>query len=201
MITQDPKIEFAVSDEDLMLAVQMRQPEALAALYERYGQAVKALALRVVHDEAEAEDLLQEIFVELWNHAATFSVEKGKAFGWMLTLARRRSIDRLRKRQAYARAEARLQQECEDAPFRYSLDETSTEIERLDIHELLKKAMYGLPAPQQQAIHLAYFKGMSQREIAQQTNIPLGTVKTRLDLGLRKIADALKTLRHEFQEM
>ena len=99
----------APSDLELMQAIQAEDPEALSQLYDRYNGILKALILRVVHNEAEADDLLQEIFMEIWNQAKNFSAQKGKPLGWMVTLARRRAIDGLRKKQAYARAEERLQ--------------------------------------------------------------------------------------------
>ena len=92
-----------------MQAIQAEDPDALSQLYDRYNGILKALILRVIHNEAEADDLLQEIFMEIWNQAKNFSSQKGKPLGWMVTLARRRAIDGLRKKQAYPRAEERLQ--------------------------------------------------------------------------------------------
>src|ERR1700732_220540 len=97
------------SDLELMLGIQKEDPEALSKLYDRYNGILKALILRVIHNESEADDLLQEIFMEIWNQAKNFSAQKGKPLGWMVTLARRRSIDGLRKKQALASAGARLQ--------------------------------------------------------------------------------------------
>ncbi len=94
------------SDLELMEGIQREDPEALSLLYDRYNGILKALILRVVHNEAEADDLLQEIFMEIWNQAKNFSAQRGKPLGWMVTLARRRAIDGLRKKQAYVRAEA-----------------------------------------------------------------------------------------------
>ena len=186
------------SDQELMSAVQAQRPEALEALYDRYSAVIKALIMRIIHNEAEADDLLQEIFMELWNHAANYSAQKGKPLGWMVTLARRRSIDRLRKRQSYARAEERLQHEVEQQPDAWVHNSVENDIEASDVRKMLRRIIAGLPPAQQQAIDLAFFKGMSQREIAAHTNIPLGTIKTRLELGLKKISDGLRGLRDEF---
>ena len=103
----------APSDLDLMLGIQAQDPDALSQLYDRYSGILKALILRVLHNDAEADDLLQEVFMEIWNQAKNFSSKRGKALGWMVTLARRRAIDALRKKKAYARAEERLQAETE----------------------------------------------------------------------------------------
>jgi RNA polymerase sigma-70 factor, ECF subfamily len=172
--TVPPPLEpGAPTDFDLMKGIQAGDPDALSQLYDRYNGILKALILRVIHNEAEADDLLQEIFMEIWNQAKNFSEEKGKPLGWMVTLARRRAIDGLRKKQAYARAEERLQNETEQQPDAWVHNATEEEID------------------------LAFFKGMSQREIAAKTNTPLGTVKTRLELGLKKIYDGLKDLKDE----
>ena len=187
----------APSDLDLMQAIQAEDPDALAQLYDRYNGILKALILRVVHNDAEADDLLQEIFMEIWNQAKNFSAQKGKPLGWMVTLARRRAIDGLREKQAYARAEERLQNETEQQPDAWVHSATEEAIVLSDTRVLIRKVINGLPPAQQQAIDLAFFNGMSQREIAAKTNTPLGTVKTRLELGLKKIYDGLKELKDE----
>src|ERR1700682_4068151 len=94
----------APTDLELMQLIQEGEADALSQLYDRYNGIVKALILRVIHNETEADDLLQEIFMEIWNQAKNFSAQKGKPLGWMVTLARRRAIDGLRKKQAYTRA-------------------------------------------------------------------------------------------------
>jgi RNA polymerase sigma-70 factor (ECF subfamily) len=185
------------SDLDLMRSIQAGDSEALSQLYDRYSGILKALILRVIHNEAEADDLLQEIFMEIWNHAKNFSSQKGKPLGWMVTLARRRAIDGLRKKQAYARAGERLQAETEQQPEAWVHNATAEEIDFADTRVLVRQVISSLPPAQQQAIELAFFRGMSQREIAADTNTPLGTVKTRLELGLKKIYDGLKELKHE----
>jgi RNA polymerase sigma-70 factor, ECF subfamily len=187
----------APSDLELMKGIQREDSEALSQLYDRYNGILKALVLRVIHNEAEADDLLQEIFMEIWNQAKNFSAQKGKPLGWMVTLARRRAIDGLRKKQAYARAEERLQQETEQQPDAWVHNSTEEEILDGDRRVLIRRVIRMLPPAQQQAIELAFFRGMSQREIAAKTNTPLGTVKTRLELGLKKIYDGLKELRDE----
>jgi RNA polymerase sigma-70 factor (ECF subfamily) len=187
----------APSDVDLMLGIQSGDADALSQLYDRYSGIMKALILRIIHNETEADDLLQEVFMEIWNQAKNFSAEKGKALGWMVTLTRRRAIDALRKKQAYARAEERLQAEPERQPLAWVENATEKDIEAGDTRVLMAKVINSLPEAQQQVIELAFFQGMSQREIAFHTNIPLGTVKTRLELGLKKIYDGLKELRDE----
>src|SRR6476659_9330486 len=118
----------APTDIELMHGIQAEDPEALSALYDRYNGIIKALILRVIHNEAEADDLLQEIFMEIWNQAKNFSAQKGKPLGWMVTLARRRAIDGLRKKQASARAGERLQTETEQQPDAWVHNSTEEEI-------------------------------------------------------------------------
>src|ERR1700704_2557410 len=195
--TAPPPEPGAPSDLELMLAIQAGEPEALSQLYDRYNGILKALILRVIHNEAEAEDLLQEIFMEIWKQSKNFSAQKGKPLGWMVTLARRRAIDGLRKKQAYARAGERLQNETEQQPEAWVHNATAEEITFTDTRIIVRNVINSLPPAQQEAINLAFFRGMSQREIAAKTNTPLGTVKTRLELGLKKIYEGLKDLQDE----
>jgi RNA polymerase sigma-70 factor (ECF subfamily) len=186
------------TDVELMRGLQAEDPEALSQLYDRYNGILKALILRVIHNEAEAEDLLQEVFMEIWSQARNFSSKKGKPLGWMVTLARRRAIDGLRKKKAYVRAEERLQAETGRQPESWVHNATEVAIHSGDARLLMGRVMNSLPEAQRITVEMAFFYGMSQREIAANTNTPLGTVKTRLELGLKKIYDALKELKHEF---
>jgi RNA polymerase sigma-70 factor, ECF subfamily len=186
------------SDVELMRGLQAEDPEALSQLYDRYNGILKALILRVIHNEAEAEDLLQEVFLEIWSQAKNFSSKKGKPLGWMVTLARRRATDGLRKKKAYVRAEERLQAESEQQPGAWVHNVTEAAIHSGDARFLMGRVLNSLPEAQRATVELAFFYGMSQREIAANTNTPLGTVKTRLELGLKKIYDALKELKDEF---
>src|SRR4051812_17652647 len=185
------------TDFELMRGIQQEDPEALSKLYDRYNGILKALILRVIHNESEADDLLQEVFMEIWNQAKNFSSHKGKPLGWMVTLARRRAIDTLRKKQAYTRATERFEAESKSHPDAWIHTGTLEDINLGDTRLHLRKVIESLPEAQQQAVQLAFFQGMSQREIAADTNTPLGTVKTRLELGLKKIYEGLKELKDE----
>src|SRR5579864_8206880 len=118
----------APSDVDLMLGIQAGDADALSQLYDRYNGIIKALILRIIHNDAEADDLLQEVFLEVWNQARNFSAEKGKPLGWIVTLTRRRAIDALRKRQAYTRAEEGLKAQPEQQPDAWVRNVTQEEI-------------------------------------------------------------------------
>jgi RNA polymerase sigma-70 factor (ECF subfamily) len=185
------------SDLELMTGIQNGDADCLSMLYDRYSGVLKALILRVIHNETEADDLLQEVFMEIWNQARNFSSHKGKPLGWMVTLARRRSIDTLRKKQAYTRATDRFEAETAQHPEAWIHTGTLEDISLSDTRLHLRRVMESLPEPQQKAVEMAFFRGMSQREIAADTNTPLGTVKTRLELGLKKIYEGLKELKDE----
>jgi RNA polymerase sigma-70 factor (ECF subfamily) len=194
-VLPQPEPSTAIEDAALMRAIADRDPEALSTLYDRYGGILKALVIRVIHDEAEADDLLQEIFMQIWKQAKNYSQKKGQALGWIVTLTRRRAIDRLRKRQAYHRVTERLELETEHQPDAWIHNRIDDDILQDDLRQFLRRRIEALPALQRQAIDLAFFKGMSQREIAIFTNTPLGTIKTRLELGLRKLYDSVRGLR------
>ncbi|MEK0444960.1 MAG: hypothetical protein RLZZ399_281 [Verrucomicrobiota bacterium] len=177
-----------------MSAVHHECSEALTELYRRHHLTLRAVIARVLHNEQSIEDLVQEVFLEIWRLASRYSSEKGKALGWMITLARRRAIDRLRREQAYARVEERFQKETEQQPEAWTQVRGEESVEAADLRRLLSSIIETLPEAQKSAVEMAFYRGMSQREIAALTRIPLGTIKTRLELGVRKIAARLREL-------
>jgi RNA polymerase sigma-70 factor (ECF subfamily) len=185
------------TDEMLMSRITAGEPEALGGLFDRYGGVIKSVVMKTLHNEAESEDLLQEIFVEVWNRADKFSEKKGKPLGWIVTMARRRAIDKVRSRSAYQRATDRFQAEIEERPNTRVCDEDE-DIAMSDLRTLLNSKLGELPIAQRQVVELAFYKGMSQREIAAYTDTPLGTIKTRIELGLKKLNAALQSIRDEF---
>jgi RNA polymerase sigma-70 factor (ECF subfamily) len=146
----------------------------------------------VVHDEADADDVLQDVFIQVWDRASTYSSEKGKLISWLATMARRRAIDRVRQHTAYRRATDRYEIACNHTDK--SIGEIHT-VEHAaqcnDLKELMERHISALPPTQQQAIHLTFFEGKSQREISSLTGIPLGTVKTRIELGIKKLGHSI----------
>lgn len=194
--TLDEPAAASVPDEVLMKDISRRRHDALTELYGRHSKRLRATIDCVVHEQAEADDVLQEIFLQVWEEASRYSPKEGKPLGWMVTIARRRAIDRLRRRQAYSRAreryEKRVMQDSQsprrDAAEGFILN---------DLRHFLKKSIRALPQFQREAVELAFFKGLSHREIAATTHAPLGTVKTRLELGLQKLTHALRPLRHK----
>ena len=188
----------AVSDEALMAAITDHRPEALSEFYSRHGGRLKSVIGNVVHEEGDADDVLQDILLQIWHEADHYSPKAGKLLGWVVTLARRRAIDRLRRKQAYCRAKERYQEHLNEQPPATSENHSSgDEISRSDLRKFLHRRLNVLPEHQREALELAFFAGMSHREIAAVTRAPLGTVKTRLELGLQKLTQSLKPLRHK----
>ena len=187
-----------VSDEALMEAITDHRPEALNEFYSRHGGRLKSVIGNVVHEEGDADDVLQDILLQIWHEADHYSPNAGKLLGWVVTLARRRAIDRLRRKQAYCRAKERFQEYLNEqpasAPDNHSFGD---DISRSDLRHFLHRRLNVLPRHQREALELAFFAGMSHREIAAVTRAPLGTVKTRLELGLQKLTQSLRPIRHK----
>jgi RNA polymerase sigma-70 factor (ECF subfamily) len=184
-----------ICDEMLMQEITQRRQQALKELYTRYSRSLRALIGSVVHEESEADDVLQESFLQIWREAHHYSPKAGKPLGWVITIARRRAIDRVRRRDSYRRAKQRFEDEVKPRTQTVRSSGTATEVSQSDLRSFLSRQLEALPPVQREAVELAYFKGLSQREIAATTNTPLGTVKTRLQLGLRKLTQCIRPLR------
>jgi RNA polymerase sigma-70 factor (ECF subfamily) len=189
----------AISDEALMEAITDHRPEALNEFYSRHGGRLKSVIGNVVHEEGDADDVLQDILLQIWREADHYSPKAGKLLGWVVTLARRRAIDRLRRKQAYCRAKERYQAHLNEQPAAAAPQTHlfADDISRSDLRHFLYRRLNVLPRHQREALELAFFAGMSHREIAAVTRAPLGTVKTRLELGLQKLTQSLRPLRHK----
>jgi RNA polymerase sigma-70 factor (ECF subfamily) len=194
--TLDPNALSTIPDEALLKRISKRNQVALNELYGRYGHMLRAVIDSLVHEGAEADDVLQDIFLQIWKEANNYSPKAGKPVGWIVTIARRRAIDRLRRRQAYSRAQERYREMLERQPQR-PRRETEKTFVLSDLRQFLRKRMRNLPRFQREAIELAFFNGLSHREIAAATCAPLGTVKTRLELGLQKLTQAIRPLRQK----
>ena len=174
------------SDTELMHAVARGDESALAALYDRYHSILLGLLLRILHSRAEAEDVLQEVFLQIWQRAANFDETRGRAFTWMVTLARSRAIDRLRSLQSRQRADDTA---LRDAPE--SVGDASDDALHAEHRDIVRGALAEIPEEQRRALLLAYFEGLTQAEIAERLGQPLGTVKTRMRSGMGKLRDLL----------
>jgi RNA polymerase sigma-70 factor (ECF subfamily) len=185
-------ISTEATDEQLMAGIRGGDEAALGALLHRHHPILRTVISRVLHNDADVDDLVQEVMIETWNRCQSYDEAKGKVLGWLVTMARRRAIDRVRRRQAYDRAEERLRGEVGSGVETHaSADE---EVMTSDRAQLLQQLLDALPEAQREAIHLAYYRGLSQREIAAETGIPLGTIKTRLELAVRKLRASIVAL-------
>ncbi|HEX8116212.1 MAG TPA: sigma-70 family RNA polymerase sigma factor [Pyrinomonadaceae bacterium] len=174
-----------------MRATARGDERAYASLYDRYSPILFGLLLRILHSRAEAEDVLQEVFLQVWQQARSFDQSRGRAFTWLVTLARSRAIDRLRAVDSRERAARRSAEE--GAPEGVAPGEPAdAAAERSEQAEVVRAALAELPEEQRKTLLLAYLDGMSQSEIAARTGQPLGTVKTRTRAGLKKLGDLLR---------
>jgi RNA polymerase sigma-70 factor (ECF subfamily) len=190
--------ESIFEDQQLMNDVLRRQPDALERLHKRYRVLLKSVIMQVLHDETDADDVLQEVLLQVWDRAPSYSSRKGKLLSWLCTLARRRAIDRLRQHSAYRRATDRYEVSCNHSDK--GIDESHTlerEAFRDDLRALLHQHLAKLPLNQREVIRLAFFEEKTQREISALTQTPLGTVKTRMELGIKKLSHALGELREK----
>jgi RNA polymerase sigma-70 factor (ECF subfamily) len=182
-------IDFSpVSDEGLLKAVVNGQSSALGALYDRYGRLVFSLAVNIINDASVAEEITQDVFLQVWKKSATYQVEHGKVAAWLTGITRNRAIDILRRNSSRPeghRIDWALAVEEPDIPDGNIPVENQVEQNQQGTH--LRQAVSDLPPEQKQVLEMAYFFGMTQEEIAAQTGEPLGTVKTRIRLAMQKL--------------
>lgn len=179
-----------VSDELLLARVARQDAEALSVLYDRFAGLLNGLALRILQDPQEAEDVLQESFVQIWNKASQYDPALGKPLSWAVALTRNRSIDRLRSRQRRDRV---FQAPADTADEKACTNPTATELSsRAGDSAVVRAALHALPQDQRVAIELAFFSGLTQTEIADKLGEPLGTVKARIRRGMLKLRDTLE---------
>lgn len=169
-----------------MEAVVDGDGNALERIYKRYGSLLRTVILGVIRDESDVEDILHDVLLQVWEQGGRYNPNENGLRGLLVTLARRRALDRLRRRAAYRRATESLKTDT-DNPLTCETSTMTNQVEVNDLSELLNRVIQELPDAQKEVIDLAFFKGMSQREIAAKRRISLGTVKTRLHLAQRKL--------------
>jgi RNA polymerase sigma-70 factor, ECF subfamily len=179
----------SLADAALLRQVADRRPEALGILYSRYAPALLALATRILAGAPEAEEVLQEVFLHVWNHAGRYDPTRSSVSTWLILIGRSRAIDRLRTRKVVERTH-------ENAALRDPAGHASPEgVESVFIHERRERVrgeMEKLPPEQRQVLEMAFYEGLSQSEIAERAGLPLGTVKTRTLLAMKKLRGALR---------
>jgi len=189
MLQQNIQMESA-SDDELMEAIVNREGDALERIYKRYEALLRTVILGVIRDESDVDDVLTDVLMQIWERADRYNPNENGLRGLLVTLSRRRAFDRLRRKAAYRRATENLKSDP-DNPLTGEVSTTSSSTDLHDLSEVLGRVIRELPEAQQEVIELTYFKGMSQREIASQRKISLGTVKTRLHLAQRKLHNFL----------
>jgi RNA polymerase sigma-70 factor, ECF subfamily len=170
-------------DNSLLQRVRQGDQSAMADLFDRYSRAVYSVAMRILKDSGQAEDVMQEIFLQVWRNSDSFVPGRGSLGAWLVVVARNRAIDLLRRRKPT---------DSVDEVILASPGNLASEAEHHALIAKVRKVLQGLPAEQQRSMELAFFEGLSHAEIAERTGDPLGTVKTRIRL-------ALITLRKAFQ--
>ena len=175
-----------VVDIELLYAIARGDEMALGRLYDRYRVILFGLLVRILNSREEAEDVLQEVMLQVWRRAGDFDQGRGRPFTWLVTLARSRAIDRLRLLAA--------RQRLADSAARNAPDEASDAVKdtlHAEQREIVQRALAELPEEQTRILMLAYFEGLTQSEIATKLTTPLGTVKTRMRSGMIKLRELL----------
>lgn len=183
MATARKAPESGELDQTLLGRVAAGDESALAALYDRYAGAVYSLTHRILRDTGAAEEVVQDIFYQLWRSASQFDFTRGSLPGWLLVIARNRAIDRLRGRHRRL-----VEETVEPVTTAMSLDTCTAQAE---VMAKVTAALGSLPASQREALELAYFEGLTHTEIADRTGEPLGTIKTRLRTAVQSLKKAL----------
>jgi RNA polymerase sigma-70 factor (ECF subfamily) len=165
---------------------QSGDARALAELYDRYTPLLYPLALRILRNPTDAEDTLQDSWLQVWRRAAAYNRRRGTVAAWLLTVVRSRALDRYRSRTSRARAESRVDPEPTSSP-----PDPPTSAVRGQIATRVREALAGLAPQQRQAIEIAYFEGLSQSEVAERLKTPLGTVKSWTRQGLMRLRELL----------
>ena len=179
----------SLDDKELVRRIVDRDADAIAELFDRYSGMLTALSLRILNDPADTEEILQETFLQVWNQAGRYDPKRSSVSTWLVLIARSRSIDRLRSRQVKQRTATAAQQENPDI---HTSPKGVGNVLMKERRRRLQEEMAKLPAEQRQVLELAFYGGMTQSEIAERTSIPLGTVKTRTLLAMKKLRKALR---------
>jgi RNA polymerase sigma-70 factor (ECF subfamily) len=178
-------MEDAVVDAALLARIAARDPGAIATLYDRHARMLYSLIVRILRDRSEAEDVLQDVFVRAWTRVETYNRDLGSPLAWLIRIARNRAIDRLRARDVRERSA----EDVPKPPEAASPEATAVLSER---QRAVKRALDVLTPDQRALIECAYFRGLSQTELAAEFGLPLGTVKTRIRTGMQALRRELQ---------
>ncbi len=174
-----------LADEDLISLVENDDPEAFAVLYDRHSRPAFSLAYRLMGERQAAEDLVQEVFLRVWRSTGSYRAERGSLRTWILSIVHHRGIDLIRSTASRKRTRDKVEASAEKS----QPSEAFSEAWRSSQREEVRQALQTLPSEQLKVLELAYFSGYTHVEIADLLDLPLGTVKGRMRLGLKKIKD------------
>ncbi len=180
----------SLQDSELFRRAACGDDLSLHEIHRRYSGALRATAFRILNNARDAEEVVQETFVQIWEKASHFDSRRGKPFGWALTLTRNKAIDRLRRVQRRARLHDQLERET-NISTQISETDSAHEAAAHETQAIVRSAVIQLSKDQRRAIELAFFAGLTQREIAQQLRQPLGTIKARIRRGMMKLRHTL----------
>jgi RNA polymerase sigma-70 factor, ECF subfamily len=178
------------SEIELLRRVGQGDRKSFEDLYDRFSGVLFSTALQILNDHREAEDVVQEVFVQIWDKAKLYDAARGKPLTWAMTLTRNKAIDRLRSAQRRYRLQDQVEKETKVAN-QVGLKASSEEVEILEKSRLIRAAVMELSKEQREAIELAFFSGLTQNEIAQELNQPLGTVKARIRRGMLRLKEMI----------
>ncbi|HEY0793817.1 MAG TPA: sigma-70 family RNA polymerase sigma factor [Chthoniobacterales bacterium] len=175
---------------ELLKQVGQGNRKSFEELYDRFSGVLFSAALQILNDQREAEDVLQDVFIQIWDKAQLYNAERGKPLTWAMTLTRNKAIDRLRSAQRRYRLQDQVEKETTVLTQVLARD-SSEEVDALEKSRIIRAAVLQLSLEQREAIELAFFSGLTQNEIAQELNQPLGTVKARIRRGMLKLKELI----------
>ncbi len=179
-----------IEDKECLKRISLREKEAFSIFYDRHAPMVLGFLMKMFQNKIDAEEVLQETFWQIWKKSAAYDVSRGSPSAWLIQIARTRGIDRIRQRNKNKAREIHspesLQRMSDPSPS------TVESMEKNQDKKLVRVALEELPSEQRQAIQLAYYEGFTHDEVSKKLNLPLGTIKTRIRLGMGKLYEALK---------
>ncbi|WP_166503514.1 sigma-70 family RNA polymerase sigma factor [Modestobacter italicus] len=184
--------EDGAADLELVRRVAAGDRGAVDDLYQRFRRPAFALARRVLGDDVLAEDVLQEVFLTIWRDPGSFDGTRGSVASWLLAMVHHKAVDAVRREESHRRRRSRAEDDLVLAAPTQTTDVEDAAWQRI-VADRVRTALHELPAPQREALTLAYYGGYTQREVAALTDTPLGTVKTRMLAGMRRLKDTLGT--------
>lgn len=194
MTSLTPEQEQSVEEDmQLLRRIAQKDPASFQAFYRKYGGLIFTTISNVLNDHHDAEDIMQEVLVQIWQKAHLYEPRKGKPLTWLTTMARNRAIDRIRAKQRRSRLNDDFETENKSVQPEFDAESGSDRLLEKERQTVIRRAVAKLTPDQREAIHLAYFTGMTQAEVAERLGEPLGTVKARIRRGVSRLEGLVKS--------